>query len=115
MNVGIKTGGAGALAAMLLMSGCAAEERGVEEVAPDVPVEIGVADEYPLDTCVVTGQELGSMGEPVEVEHEGRKVLLCCAGCVGAFEADPERYVQKLDEAEDGEPHDDHHGHDHDH
>ena len=54
---------------------------------------------YPLDVCVVSGQKLGSMGDPVVLIHKGREVKLCCAGCKGAFEKDPEKYLAKVDEA----------------
>lgn len=54
---------------------------------------------YPLDTCVVSGEELGSMGEPVEYVHEYRLVRLCCGGCKSGFEKDPGKYLDKLDAA----------------
>lgn len=59
---------------------------------------------YPLDTCVVSGEKLGSMGDPVVLKHEGREVRLCCAGCVAKFKQDPAKYLKKLDEA--GKKHD---------
>ncbi len=55
--------------------------------------------DYPLDVCVVSGAKLGSMGEPYEYKHDGRRILLCCAGCVRAIENNPEKYLKKLDEA----------------
>ncbi len=62
------------------------------------------ADAYPLQTCVVSGEELGSMGEPYVVIHkeEGkpdREIRLCCKGCLKKFSKDPAKYVAKLDEA----------------
>ena len=56
-------------------------------------------EDYPLDTCVVSGQALGSMGEPVELLVDDTLVRLCCAGCVGAVKGDPETYVAKIDAA----------------
>jgi hypothetical protein len=56
--------------------------------------------EYPLDVCVVSGEKLGSMGKPVVLQHEGREVRLCCAGCIDKFKQDPAKYLKKLDEAE---------------
>lgn len=53
-------------------------------------------DTYPLDTCVVTGQKLGSMGEPVERTAGGQLVRFCCAGCFYAFDTDPGKYLSKL-------------------
>ena len=55
--------------------------------------------DYPLDTCVVRGGELGAMGEPVEVVRAGRLVRLCCSGCIKKLDADPATYLGALDAA----------------
>jgi YHS domain-containing protein len=57
------------------------------------------AEDYPLDTCVVSGKKLGSMGEPVDYDHDGRLVRFCCKGCINRFQAEPEKYLKKLDAA----------------
>jgi YHS domain-containing protein len=54
---------------------------------------------YPLTTCVVTGEKLGSMGEPVDHVYANRLVRFCCAGCVKGFEEDPAKFLAKLDKA----------------
>jgi len=54
---------------------------------------------YPLNTCVVAGGKLGSMGEPVNHIHQNRLVRFCCAGCVPGFKEDPEAFMAKLDAA----------------
>ena len=51
---------------------------------------------YPLERCVVLGEPLGSMGEPLDIVYRNRLVRLCCAGCVDAFRADPERHLAAL-------------------
>lgn len=56
------------------------------------------SDPYPLDTCPVSGGKLGSMGEPIVKMYDGREVRLCCAGCIGKFEADTPGYFAKIDE-----------------
>jgi len=56
-------------------------------------------DPYPLSTCPVSGQELGSMGESVVAEYDGREVRFCCDGCVSSFEDDKETYWEEIDEA----------------
>ncbi len=43
-------------------------------------------------TCPVSGQLLGSMGEPIKLEVEGREVWICCAGCESALRDDPGQY-----------------------
>ncbi|MEZ5387966.1 MAG: hypothetical protein R3F13_20865 [Prosthecobacter sp.] len=56
-------------------------------------------DTYPLDVCVVSGEKLGSMGEPHVITHEGVEVRFCCDHCVPKFNADPATYIAKIKEA----------------
>ncbi|MCC5785820.1 MAG: hypothetical protein JJU33_03860 [Phycisphaerales bacterium] len=56
-------------------------------------------DPYPLDTCPISGQKLGSMGDPVVKKYDGREVRFCCAACIDAFEADLVASWKKVDEA----------------
>lgn len=54
---------------------------------------------YPLATCVVSGEKLDEMGEPVVFKYEGREVRFCCKDCVKEFKKDPKKYLKKLDDA----------------
>ena len=56
--------------------------------------------DYPLTTCVVSGEKLGEMGKPYVMKYEGREVQLCCESCKKDFKKDPAKYMKKLDEAE---------------
>ena len=58
-----------------------------------------VDSDYPLTTCVVSGEDLGSMGTPVEVTHDGTTVKLCCKSCIKEFKESPETFVAKLESA----------------
>lgn len=65
--------------------------------APDVPDKVAEAkSEYPIDTCVVSGEKLGSMGEPFVITHEGTEVRFCCDACLPKFNEDPSKYLAKL-------------------
>ena len=57
------------------------------------------AGDYPLDTCIVTGEKLGADEPPVAYQHEGRAITFCCKDCIKKFNADPAKYLKKLDEA----------------
>ncbi len=46
--------------------------------------------------CPVSGDALGSMGDPVKVVVKGQTVFLCCSGCVEAIQKDPDKYLAKL-------------------
>ena len=52
---------------------------------------------YPLDTCIVSGGKLGSMGDPVSYVYNGQELQFCCSGCISRFEKNPEKYMEKLD------------------
>lgn len=85
-----------------------------ETVAENDP---NAAPPYPLDTCVVSGEKLDSMGGAYDVEVDGRTVKLCCAGCEDQLRADPAKYLAMLDApTTSGKLNQDGHGHDeHDH
>jgi Cu(I)/Ag(I) efflux system membrane fusion protein len=53
------------------------------------------SDEEQKD-CPVTGARLGSMGAPVSVEVEGRKVWTCCSTCPPKLKASPAHYLARL-------------------
>ena len=44
--------------------------------------------------CPVTGAEIGSMGDAVKHVYKGKIYNLCCPGCVGTFDKDPQKYSQ---------------------
>lgn len=48
--------------------------------------------------CPVTGEPLGSMGVPVEVDlGHGRSAFVCCKGCVAKARENPEETLKKVD------------------
>jgi hypothetical protein len=51
---------------------------------------------YPLKTCVVSGEELGGMGDRVAYSYDGTEVQFCCSHCVAKFEKDPAPYLAKI-------------------
>jgi hypothetical protein len=67
-------------------------QSGVEKEKPKTAVV-----PYPLDSCIVSGEKLGSMGDPIVKVYDGREVRFCCSGCVKKFEADKAGYLAKID------------------
>jgi len=51
---------------------------------------------YPLKTCLVSGNELGSMGTPITKVYEGQEIKFCCKPCIKKYEANPAKYLAKL-------------------
>lgn len=58
-----------------------------------------VAEPYPMQTCVIAGGKLGSMGKSISLVHRGREVKFCCAACEPKFKMDPDKYLKKIDSA----------------
>ena len=56
--------------------------------------------DYPLATCVVSGEPLDAMVGAIVIQHEGREVRFCCRVCVTQFNEDPAKYLTLLDQAE---------------
>jgi hypothetical protein len=93
-----------AVAAALVAAGCTADPKPATPApAPSpvpaggpaalVPVKVEPSKGYPLTTCVVSGDELGSMGDPIAYKVGDVEVQLCCKGCVSKLTAEPQKYV----------------------
>ena len=59
---------------------------------------------YPLKTCLVSNEPLGSMGEAAGYIHRApgqpdRVVFFCCEGCGEDFKASPAKFLAKVDAA----------------
>lgn len=51
---------------------------------------------YPLDTCIVTDNRLGSMGPVITRVYNNQEVKFCCPPCVREFEEDPDHFLSLL-------------------
>jgi hypothetical protein len=58
--------------------------------------QVAAAKAYPLEVCIASGEELGSMGDPVVMVYNGQQIKFCCKGCVDDFKADPASHIAKL-------------------
>ncbi len=47
-------------------------------------------------TCPVSGGALGSMGTPIKVLVGDQPLYLCCKGCLGKFQKNPQYYLDKM-------------------
>lgn len=83
---------AAAVAALLLVS-CATQTT----TDPQSPATAATGvTRYTKETCLVTGNRLGSMGAPITKVYGNQEVKFCCQPCVAQFEKDPQRYLAKL-------------------
>jgi hypothetical protein len=62
------------------------------------------ATDYPLTTCVVSGDKLGEMGPAVHYTYQeagkpDRELQFCCKDCIADFKKDPAKYLAVYDAA----------------
>jgi hypothetical protein len=56
-----------------------------------------LAKTYPLTTCLVSGDNLGGMGETIDCLYQGKLVRFCCKGCIKSFNKNPDKYLKELE------------------
>ncbi len=57
------------------------------------------AKPYPLETCLVSGEKLGTMGDAVVLTEGDQEVQLCCKSCKKDFDKDKKAVLAKIDAA----------------
>lgn len=51
------------------------------------------AEGRPQAMCPVMG---GKINPKLFVDADGYRIYVCCAGCIGAVKADPQKYIEKM-------------------
>ena len=46
--------------------------------------------------CPVTG---GKIDRSLYVDHDGKRIYLCCKGCIAAVQQDPSKYIKEMEDA----------------
>ena len=101
------------LAPLALLAGFALAQKPAAPAAPQKPADTtpaaaGAVDvrvialqkpSYPLDTCPISHEKLGAMGEPVDMVVDGHLVRLCCPNCKKGVEKDKAAVLKKIDDA----------------
>jgi len=64
---------------------------------PDTkPKQASKEKPYTLDTCIVSDEKLGEMGEPFVTSYKGQQVKMCCKACNKDFTKNPDKYLKKI-------------------
>lgn len=66
-----------------------------QPVAP-APLTKSENKPYPLKTCIVSDEDLGSMDGQTSIVYEGRIIKFCCKDCIPNFQKDPAKYLAKI-------------------
>lgn len=76
----------------IVLAGCNGNRKTVAE--PEVAAVEDAVENQRL--CPV--MEGMPIDKSIYVDHEGKRVYFCCAGCPATFQADPENYMKHLQE-----------------
>lgn len=88
--------------ALLAAAGCSPDKPAAEATPPAAPAASATeatpaaAQTKTQETCPVMG---GKVDPAIFVDHAGKRIYLCCQGCVAAVTADPEKYIRQLEAA----------------
>ncbi len=74
----------------------------------DSPCKAGKSSQVQAQTTAAKSGELASQttcpvmkGKPINkelyVDHDGKRIYVCCAGCIDPIKKDPAKYIQKLE------------------
>lgn len=95
-----------ALAAGLVLNALAASAAGRldEPTDRDAAWLAQARKDYPLKTCVISQEDLGTMGEATDLIYRvdgqpDRLVRFCCESCIKDFKKDPAAALKRIDEA----------------
>lgn len=100
---------------LLLLVGCGRDATEQQAERDAAPAEVAVTDaiENQQHCPVMDGMKID---RDIYVDHNGKRVYFCCAGCIAAFQAEPEKYMERLHELHaDAAPDEQDDAHDHDH
>jgi len=95
---------AGVTASVLAAEKSAAPAAAKKAQPTDAEIIAQARASYPLKTCLVSDEALGSMGEAAPYIHRvagqpDRVVFVCCEGCIDDFKANPAKFLAKVDAA----------------
>jgi YHS domain-containing protein len=72
-----------------------AAKTATKATATKVTAKTAKAAPVKFTACMVTGEKLGSMGEPIKVKYKDQEYPLCCEGCRATFNKNPEKYIKE--------------------
>ena len=77
----------------LFMTACASTGGSTSNSAS---TRVGGTKSYPLKTCIVTENDLGSMGDEQSIVYQGQEIKFCCKPCEAKFRSNPAKYLARL-------------------
>ncbi|HUI93401.1 MAG TPA: hypothetical protein VLX68_14230 [Chitinivibrionales bacterium] len=85
------TAAAALAAASMLLNSVAAQNAGVK--SDSAKTAAAVKELRPQTTCPVMG---GPINKNLYVDYKGKRIYVCCEGCLAEVKKNPEKYIKKL-------------------
>lgn len=89
-------------ASLLIVIGCGSDQTASDTAPAQRSSQTAQVKPYPVDWCIVTGEKLGSMGDPITKNYQGQEVKFCCKYCIPEFEKTPATFLAMIDSAATG-------------
>ena len=88
-----------ALLTLTLLACCLAASAADKpsETKPAEEKKVAAPKAYPLKTCIVSDNDLDSMGEQASFIFQGQTIKVCCKPCIAKFEKNTAKYLKKLE------------------
>lgn len=84
---------------VLYVSGCSKAEEGG---APSGPAKTDAAAHADKGAAGLAQTKCPVMGADIDknlyVDHDGKRIYVCCGSCLAAVNADPQKYIKQLEE-----------------
>ena len=77
----------------LFMTACASTEGSSGSTAA---TSAGGTKPYPLKTCIVTENDLGSIGDEQRIVYQCQEIKFCCKPCEAKFLDNPAKYLARI-------------------
>ena len=91
-----------AVACLAFVAACTEETKTTTPATPDTAKAAAATDVAaapvgnPQTTCPAMG---GKIDTSLYVDHDGKRIYVCCAACIDAIKKDPAKYIKKLEDA----------------
>ena len=84
------------LAAVAITATSSALAAEAQSKPPQSQTTITTPVTLPQTTCPVMG---GKINKKQYTDHNGKRIYVCCPGCIAVIDKDPTKYIKKLEDA----------------
>ena len=84
------------LAAVAITATSSALAAEAQSKPPQSQTTITTPVTLPQTTCPVMG---GKINKKSFLDHKGKRIYICCAGCLAPLKKDPAKYIKKMEDA----------------